>query len=153
MNKAIRKFFRLNKAIIMIVLIALINLGGVFVFLNISKRSNIKFMTENILSRVEKNFEDYENNLTKTLESSIDVLVKNEKLAEIFLTRDRDALYNYSKELFVHIKNKNYFTHWYFLNTEKEGTCFLRMHNRGLYGDKITRYTYKRSIESKKLYS
>ena len=49
-----------QKAITIIVLIALINLGGVFVFLNISKRSNIKFMTKNILSRLEKNLEDYD---------------------------------------------------------------------------------------------
>ncbi len=153
MSKTSRTPFRLNKAITMIVLIALINLGGVFTFLNISKQANIKFMTKNILSRLEKNLEDYEAYLTKTLESSIDILVKNERLAEIFLSRDRDALYSYSKELFDHIEKKNYFTHWYFLNTEKEGTCFLRMHNKGLYGDKITRYTYKRSIESKKLYS
>ncbi len=144
---------KLNKAVSMIVLIALINLVGVFIFLNISKRSNIKFMTGNILVRLEKNFEDYETNMTKTLESSIDVMVRDEKMAEIFLTGDREALYNYSKELFDHTKAKNYFTHWYFLNTEEEGTCFLRMHNRKLYGDKITRYTYMRSIKTKELYS
>lgn len=153
MTKNNKRSFRLNKAITLIVLIALINLGGVFIFLNISKQSNIKFMAWSILSRLEKNFEDYENNLTKTLESSIDILVRDEKMAEIFLSGDREALYNYSKELFDHIKKKNYFTHWYFLNTEKEGTCFLRMHNKELFGDKITRYTYRRSIESKKLFS
>ena len=137
----------------MIVLIALINMGGVFIFLNFSKKSNINFMTKNMLVRLQKNFENYESSLTMTLESSIDILVRDEKLAEIFLTRDRDALYDYSKELFGHIKKKNYFTHWYFLNTEKDRTCFLSMHNPKIYGDKITRYTYSESIKTKKIYS
>jgi len=153
MDKLKKRSFKFDKAVIMIIIIALINIGGIFLFLNISRWSNIRFMTKNMLIRLEKNFEDYEANLTKTLESSVDIMVTNEKMAEIFLTGSRDELYNYSIDLFNHLKRKNYFTHWYFLYPEEKGTCFLRMHNRTLYGDKITRFTYKKCIETKKLYS
>ncbi len=153
MDRLRKRSFKFNKAVVMIIIIALINIGGIFIFLNISRWSNIKFMTKNMLIRLEKNFEEYEANMTKTLESSLDILVRNETMAKIFLSGNRDELFNYSADLFDHIKKNKYFTHWYFLNTEDEGTCFLRMHNRRLYGDRISRFTYQKSVETKKMYS
>lgn len=146
-------FFKKNKAVTLIISIAVINLIGVSVFLNISKNANIKFLAENLLSRIEKNFQGYEKSLTDTLGSSIDIMVRNEKMAQIFIERDRDKLFAYAENLFSHIKENNYFTHWYFLNPEPEKTCFLRMHSSGKYGDKITRFTFEQSIRTKKKFS
>lgn len=70
------------------------------------------------------------------LSSALEAIASNQALKDIFLEKDREKLYNYGQELFQNLKNKYGITHFYFILPD--GTNFVRLHNKDIYGDKVT---------------
>lgn len=77
---------------------------------------------------------------TETLGAALEVLVRDPGIKEAFLKNDRDALFRYGEPLFKNLKEKYGITHFYFITPD--GLCFLRLHNKDIYGDRINRYTF-----------
>lgn len=77
---------------------------------------------------------------TKTLLSSLEIITQDPEIKKIYLQKDREKLYSYVNPLFQKLKNKYGITHWYFILPD--GHTFLRAHNKELYGDEITRFTF-----------
>jgi PAS domain S-box-containing protein len=83
------------------------------------------------------------------LATALDVLDQNQGIKEIYLKQDRDKLYEACIGLFVRLKQKYKITHFYFI--KPDGTCFLRVHKKDMYGDIIDRYTLIKSKQTQDL--
>jgi len=59
---------------------------------------------------------------------------------DCYLEKNRTKLYEKGQPLFQSLKETFDDTHFYFI--EPNGTCFARLHNKDIFGDKITRFTY-----------
>ncbi|MDO8281893.1 MAG: ATP-binding protein [Thermodesulfovibrionia bacterium] len=86
---------------------------------------------------------------TKTLAAGLEVIIQDPGIKEKFLSNDRDALFQYGEPLFKNLKEKYGITHFYFIMPD--GKCFLRLHNKNIYGDRINRYTFLRARETQSI--
>ncbi len=85
----------------------------------------------------------------KTLSITLETLLVDEKIRDIYLEGDREKLYDHTFPFFKKLKEEYGITHWYFINPEPESTCFLRVHNFEIFNDRINRSTYINSVEDK----
>ncbi len=76
----------------------------------------------------------------------IGIIKENKNLQNAWLSKDRDELLRITSSLESGISPKLGITHFYFHNLDK--TCFLRVHNPTLCGDKINRYTLDQTVRS-----
>ncbi len=112
------------------------------------EQRNIEKTTKENVDYVKSVFNNLEEVDTKMLSSALEVIIQDPALKRIYLEKDREKLYNYGKALFQNIKTKYGITHWYFILPD--GHTFLRMHNKDIYGDEITRYTFLRARDTGK---
>jgi len=75
-----------------------------------------------------------------SLSSALEVIVQDKPLMDCYLEKNRTKLYEKGQPLFQSLKETFNDTHFYFI--EPNGTCFVRLHNKDIFGDKITRFTY-----------
>lgn len=94
----------------------------------------------NEIRAVERNFLNLKERDTEILSSALEVFVQNQAFKDVYLEKDRVKLYNYGQPLFQNLKNKYGITHFYFILPD--GYCFLRLHDKDIYGDLITRFTF-----------
>lgn len=80
------------------------------------------------------------------LAAALDVLRSRQDLREAFLARDRARLAAIAGPVFDELRARDGLTHWYFI--EPNRTCFLRVHRRELFGDRIERVTLARAAET-----
>jgi len=73
--------------------------------------------------------------------AALEAVAWNRELRAEMLNGDTEALYERAKPLFDQIRRQNRITHLYFLSPER--VCLLRVHQPGLHGDKIDRFTAK----------
>ncbi len=78
-----------------------------------------------------------------TLKNLMTNFMEQEEYKKIFLEGDRDKLYNSVVEMFNKNKEVYDITHFYFYNLN--GTNLLRVHNKDIFGDEITRITFEQS--------
>jgi len=110
--------------------------------------SHIEDMVETKLLQSEKNYHQSLKNDTAVLSSSLSVLVENEQIQKLFLKNDREALYLGVHPLFEKLRTKYDITHWYFITVE--GKVFLRVHDKTLFDDTITRQTFRNAKRTNK---
>src|SRR3989339_825333 len=94
---------------------------------------------------------DFMVNEVRVLSSALEVFSRDEAIKGLYLERNREKLYQYGKPLFDEIKTKYGITHVYFILPD--GRCFLRLHDKGLYNDKITRVTFEKARDTKNIAS
>ncbi|HET6413089.1 MAG TPA: cache domain-containing protein [Anaeromyxobacter sp.] len=94
-------------------------------------------------------FEEMESADVARLAMSLEAIEHIESLREAFLARDRDRLYALAAPIFAEFKKQHRVTHWYF--HDKEGVCFLRVHQRETFGDKIQRATLLAAMSKNQL--
>lgn len=98
------------------------------------------------------------NNIQKTYENKIkqNYLIYNEianhiqsdkKIAELFLQRDREKLYDYTSKLYKRLNEEFQVTHFYFHDLDKRN--FLRVHNSKTHSDLIDRITLDTAVKTK----
>ncbi len=90
---------------------------------------------------------------TLKLSATLKSLTLNNEIRDAYLEGDREALYDLTFPLFKELKEDHGITHWYFIRPEPESTCFLRVHNFEIFGDKITRATYEDAVKNKDIAS
>lgn len=83
------------------------------------------------------------------LSSVLDLLMARTDLQDEFRERDREGLYAAARPEFERLEREYGITHWYFEEPEPASTVFLRVHRAELFGDKITRTTYRTSVSTK----
>ncbi len=137
-----------------IILSFLIIIVLVVVFLGfiMNKQKNIlKEYVDTEASHLSEVFSEIQKEETKALSVGLEILVQNEDMKTIYLEKDREKLYDYTKPLFSKLKEKYDITHFYFILPD--GRCFLRIHNKDINGDMITRYTFEKAQQQKTLSS
>ena len=147
-----KSFFKkviLSRAIISILVLAIINLIVFAYFFVKSHEDQVDLITNQAIRDSENTFRTIERNKTNMLSASIELLLSNSEIAEFFFKRNRKKLLNLCLPLFEHIKKQNGITHWYFIDKEPDKKCFLRVHNPDLYGDKVDRITLEGAVKIK----
>lgn len=85
------------------------------------------------------------------LASGLEIVIQDPGIKERFLSNNREALFRYGEPLFKNLKEKYGITHFYFILPD--GHCFLRLHNKNIYGDMINRHTFLKARETQGLAS
>ena len=97
----------------------------------------------------EEDFIDLENQGIRALSSALEVILQDEYLKEIYLEKDRDKLYNQALPLFQELKFNQDITHFYF--HLPNGENFLRVHNKDIFGDQVTRFTFEKAKDTENI--
>lgn len=86
-------------------------------------------------------------NDAKMLGAAMDSFATNSAVSQIYTEhQDRQALIAAVQDIYRSNKSRYGITHMYFI--DKNGTCFLRAHSTGLFGDAIDRETFLRARAS-----
>lgn len=137
-----------NSGLIIIFFIVLTLVFVTFYLVNLKiQDENIKKFTKGEVNEIKFNFNQLETSDIKMLSSTLEIIIQDPRIKEIYLEKNRTKLYNYTFPLFEELKNKYGITHWYFILPE--GHTFLRVHNKKIYGDEITRFTFYKSRDTK----
>ncbi|MDD3375362.1 MAG: ATP-binding protein [Candidatus Omnitrophica bacterium] len=126
----------------------------IIVVLFFSQQSFERVFLENMLQMKKdfnKDFSLLEKQDTEKLSAALNVFVQDENFQNIYLEKDRDVLYQALQPLFQELKKSYGITHFYFILPD--GKCFLRVHDKDIYGDDITRFTFWKARDTKQLVS
>ena len=87
----------------------------------------------------------------KSLSLGLRIFSENQEIKNIFLEKDRDALYATVAPLFEELKDQHDVTHLYFYLPDR--TVFLRLHEKTLFGDAVQRKTLLNAEKTKEISS
>ncbi len=105
----------------------------------------------NEINKMRKFFLALEERDTKILSSGLEVFIQDQAFKDVYLEKNREKLYEYGQPLFQNLKSKYGITHFYFILPD--GHCFTRLHNKDIYGDLITRFTFLGARDTEKMAS
>lgn len=130
-----------------IIVIGIVLLTGVFYYTFTSAmEKNLNAATQYEIDISREVFYNLEENDVKMLSSTLEAILANKELKEKYLKNNREELYNYGQPLFSQLKQEFGITHFYF--HLPNGTNFVRLHDKTKFGDKITRKTFEKSVQS-----
>jgi HAMP domain-containing protein len=131
-----------------IIVIGFALLTGMFYYTFLNAQGNIqRSVSEDSIQVSKEIFYNIEDNDVKMLSSTLEALLTNKELEDVYLTNNRDAVYNYAQPIYSQQKEMFGITHFYI--HYPNGTNFIRIHSKSQYGDKITRVTLQKSMETK----
>ena len=133
--------FKLHSIFIINILLAVLIGLCAYYFL----KKVIFYHAETEIKHLDKAFVNLERNDARTLASSLELFTNDSSFKKAFMEKNRDQLYAYSKPLFETMKRQYGITHFYFILPN--GKCFLRVHNKDLYGDTISRAIFEKAKE------
>ncbi len=132
---------RLSVILISILAVLLIVVSSSFYISQIKHHDeNLKFSTLSRIKDIEKEFSTLKEQDIKMLSSTLEFISQCQEYKEVYLKKDRIDLFNFGRDAFQNLKTKYGITHFYFI--EPDGTCLVRLHNKDVYGDEITRPTF-----------
>jgi signal transduction histidine kinase len=126
------------------ILIAIILIGVLIVYF---QNQVLEEQFKSAITETEEDFFDIQEESTRTLSVALEVVLQDEGMKQIYLEKDRDKFFEYGQPLFNELKNKYQITHFYFILPD--GTNFVRLHNKEVYGDEIKRATFLKARETK----
>jgi len=107
---------------------------------------------QRIFKQIESSFDNVEEMFTKAVEKDSELLygvlkqlVRDSDLQRAWAAQNRKELGDYADKFFNDIREKYPVTEFYF--HDSEGVCFLRVHNRSVYGDKNATSTLTAAIK------
>lgn len=109
----------------------------------------VRINMENIKSHAEDTFLSYMGRDVSMLSASLNVYINNEDYKKAYLEKDREKLYDYASPLFGELKERYGITHFYFILPD--GHVFLRVHNKGIYGDLVERRSFLQARDTKQI--
>lgn len=144
--------FKIQSKLIAIIgsALLLILLSFYFISERLHKES-LERMIHNSVRRSEYAMRVHEKMDTGMLSAALKVFLGNEPFKELFLTKDRERLYEYGQPLFKELMARYGITHFYF--HLPEGRTFVRLHNKSIYGDEVNRITFKKARETREFSS
>ncbi len=130
-----------------IIIIGIILLTGVFyyTFVNAQEKTQHTVSDDAIMMSKEM-FYSIKDNDVKMLSSTLEAILVNKELRDLYLKNNREEVYNYSLPLYNTFKTEFGITHFYI--HYPNGTNFIRIHSKNQFGDKITRKTFERSVQT-----
>lgn len=130
-----------------IIVIGIALLTGIFYYTFMSAMENNQHTVSDETIKTSKEiFYNLEDNDIKMLSSTLEAFLSNKELKEVYLKYNRSELYNYGQPIFSQIREQFGITHFYF--HLPNGTNFLRLHSQNQFGDKITRKTFEKSVQT-----
>jgi len=148
-EKTKAKSLRINlTSYFLVIAILVIIVGGIGFY---SQNKVLQTSIADIIKHGERMFLNLEERDSNLLASTLEVISHDKEIKEIYLSKDREELYKFVLPLFKNLKNNHGITHWYFILPN--GTNFIRIHNKEIYGDQINRDTFLKAQETKKLTS
>jgi HAMP domain-containing protein len=101
-----------------------------------------------VIMEAKKSFDNLEFEEIRVLKNGLLNLEDNDTIKNIYLSKDRDKLYQATKDKFLELKNEIGITHWLF--HDPDSTIFLRVHAPENYGKpQKERITFKKAEVSK----
>ncbi len=105
-----------------------------------SQKSSFDQIAHDHVRQVQQSFLHLEERDVRMLSATLESVVRDTRLRDIYLRKDRDELYACAQALFRVMVSRYGITHLYFILPD--GRVFLRMHNRELYGDLVQRRSF-----------
>ncbi len=131
-----------------IIVVGVLILTGIFYYTFVSvQEKNLNTLSLDKVKTAKEIFYDLEDNDIKMLSSTLEAILVNNELKEVYLKNDREELYNYGLTLYNRLKTQFGITHFYIHSIN--GTNFIRIHSKAQFGDKITRKTLEKSMQTK----
>jgi HAMP domain-containing protein len=131
-----------------IIVIGLALLTGLFYYTFLNAQENIQRSVSDDSVQISKEmFYNLEDNDIKTLSSTLEALMTNKEIRDVYLTDNREDVYNYLQPIYSQQKEMFGITHFYI--HYPNGTNFIRVHSKAQFGDKITRVTLQKSMDTK----
>ena len=100
----------------------------------------IRDNAEGEIKEVHKDFHNMVEFDTEKLSATLKVFVDNDKYKKVFLQNNREKLYDCVLPLYNELRAKFLVTHFYFILPD--GKVFLRVHNKYIYNDPVTRVSF-----------
>lgn len=94
------------------------------------------------------NFDKVVNDSTELHHALFNLIQSNRDVREAWLAKDLLALLRVTDPLFIYLREQHKVTHFYFHNLDK--TVFLRLHEKEIWGDNISRVTMQTAAASGK---
>lgn len=130
-----------------IIVIGIILLTGVFYYTFVNAQEKTQHtVSDDAIKTSKEMFYNIEDNDVKMLSSTLEAILVNKELRDLYLKNNRDEVYNYSLPLYTKLKTEFGITHFYI--HYPNGTNFIRIHSKNQFGDKITRQTFQKSVQS-----
>lgn len=130
-----------------IIVIGIALLTGIFYYTFMSAMENNQHtVSDEAIKTSKEMFYNLEDNDIKMLSSTLEAFLSNKELKEVYLKNNRSELYNYGQPIFSQLREQFGITHFYF--HLPNGTNFLRLHSQNQFGDKITRKTFEKSVQT-----
>lgn len=134
--------------LIPIIVIGVAVITGLFYYIFINTQENlIQDINDDSIKTSKEIFYNVEDNDVKMLSSTLEAILANDELRNLYLQNDRKVLYDYGYPLFSRLKDEFGITHFYI--HYPNGTNFIRFHDLDQFGDKITRKTFEKSVQTK----
>ncbi len=108
---------------------------------------NYKQIALENIQNVQAAFHNLEERDTQMLFSTLEAIVRDSRLKEVYLRKNREELFSHVQPLFRKLKNSHGITHFYFILPD--GRVFLRMHGKELHGDLINRRSFRNARDTK----
>ena len=118
-----------------------------------SYQQNTRSVSEHALATAQRTFQNVEASETSKLGAALTSLMGDDRMRELYLRRDRRALYDYAKPTYDRL-NANYaITNWHFMDAEPAMFVFLRMHDPGNHSEVFSHQTAINAIASQSMAS
>lgn len=128
-----------------------LTMTSVFMVINHFYYKNIRLMATEHLNESQALFNEHIHFDTEKMTAILEMFFREERFKKIFAARDRERLYQEGLPLYKMLFDTYGITHFYF--HLPDGTVFLRLHRKELYGDRVTRETYKTAVLTGRLSS
>ena len=102
----------------------------------------------NLPTKYNQHFDIYNNLEINTIKSFIYFISNNKEIENLYVNRDKNALYASTKPILDSLSKDNSITHFYFI--DKDSKVFLRVHNFNEDNDYINRYTFNKGYRPTK---
>jgi diguanylate cyclase (GGDEF)-like protein len=110
-------------------------------------QNSIQQIARQSIKTANETFINLEDNDIKMLKGCSAALLNNPRLEQAFLSGDREQLYTQTRTIYSALNSSIGLWQWNFIDTDNK--VFLRVQQKEVYGDAISRVSYLESVKSK----
>jgi HAMP domain-containing protein len=118
-----------------------------------SYRENMRSVSNHALATAQRTFQNVEASETSKLGATLTALMGDDRMRELYLRRDRAALYDYAKPTYDMLNATYAITNWHFMDVEPEMFIFLRLHDPANHSEVFWHQTAVNAIQSRSMAS
>lgn len=148
-NRGLVLFTLRAKIILMIGMGMLLMLISIYTVVDYFYVKNVRLVAAEHLRESQILFNEHLQFDTEKLSAVLAMFERDEEFKKIFLAGDREKLFSKGEPLFKMLSEAYGISHFYF--HLPDGTNFLRLHSKALFGDQIKRETFKTAVVTGKM--